>query len=189
LSLDWFALQGRANAGFTRTLTAVGDWDAPEVRRLVTHVVEEQQWVPHLLAGRTVQQARLDLEPLRDDLPAEWELYSFAAAAAWRSVDAAAPVRLAADTVPAIEYLHEQVAEIAIHTWDLARAIGADDRLDEQLVDGVWTLFEPQRRALLEAGVAAIVPDQAPLQDRLLALTGRTASGAQANPRCALIAA
>ncbi|MEE2035508.1 TIGR03086 family protein, partial [Rhodococcus sp. CC-R104] len=63
-----------------------------------------------------------------------------------------------------------------VHTWDLARAVGADDRLDSALVEAVWAEIEPQRDMLAASGLfAAPVPisDDAPVQDRLIALTGR----------------
>jgi uncharacterized protein (TIGR03086 family) len=189
MSHDWITLHRRAGADFARRFTEVDDWSEPRIRGIVTHVLQEQRWVPHLLAGRTVAQAQADLEPLRDDLPSEWDLYSFAAAAAWKSADVTAPVRLAGDTVPALEYLREQVAELAIHTWDLSHALGVDDRLDDDLVAAVWSVFEPQREALTASGVAARVDDDAPLQVRMLALTGRSYSVASVKPICAMVAA
>jgi uncharacterized protein (TIGR03086 family) len=189
MSHDWLALYRRAGLGFARRIAVVSDWSAPGVRGIVTHVLEEQRQVPHLLAGRTAQQALADLEPLRDDLAAEWSLYSFAAAAAWRSTDHSTIVQVAGDAIPALDFLQEQVAELAIHTWDLAHAIGADEQLDDEVVEAVWTVFEPQRGELLASGVAVPLGDEAPLQDRMLALTGRTASGFSAKPVCAMAAA
>ena len=87
-------------------------------------------------------------------------------------------MQLSYDTVDVIDYLKEQVADVTIHSWDLARAVGADDRLDDELVAHVWTVFEPQRDTLQASGVFASpvpIPDDAPLQSRLLALTGRDA--------------
>jgi uncharacterized protein (TIGR03086 family) len=179
---DWVRLQHRAHQEFAARIAAVTDWNAPtpdtdwSVRDLVAHVVEEQQWVPHLLAGRSLAQARSSIEALRDDLAAEWALYSLAAKAAWRNTPADALVQLSYDTVTVEEYLREQVADVTIHTWDLARAIGADEALDDELVSAVWTVFEPQRDTLEASGLfASPVPidDDAPLQSRLLAVTGR----------------
>jgi uncharacterized protein (TIGR03086 family) len=179
---DWVRLQHTAQQEFAARIAAVTDWDAPTpdtewtVRDLVAHVVEEQQWVPHLLAGRSIAQARSSIERLRDDLAGEWDLYSLAAKAAWRNAPADAPVQLSYDTVTAAEYLREQVADVAIHTWDLARAIGAAEELDDDLVSAVWSVFEPQRDTLEASGLFASpvpIPDDAPLQSRLLALTGR----------------
>lgn len=182
--LDWLALQKQAHREFGGRLSEVTDWDAPtpdaewNIRDLVTHVVEEQQWVPHLLAGSTVTDAKRRIQPLGEDLRAEWRLYSLAATAAWDAVVPDALVSLSYDTVPVIDYLREQVSDVAIHSWDLARAVGADETLDEGLVEGVWTVFEPQRDTLSASGLFAVpvpLPEDAPLQLRLLALTGRDA--------------
>jgi uncharacterized protein (TIGR03086 family) len=179
---DWLELQKLVHREFGARLAAVTDWDAPtpdtewNVRDLVTHVVDEQRWVPHLLAGRTVAQAQRDLEPIRDDLVAEWQLYSLAATSAWEQTPRQAQVHLSYDTVTMDDYLREQVSDVAIHTWDLARAVGADEQLDQELVEAVWTVFEPQKDTLAASGLYAPpvpLPDDAPLQFRLLAVTGR----------------
>ena len=54
--------------------------------------------------------------------------------------------------------------------------IGGDTTLPEPLVQGVWDEINPHAEEWRAIGVfpAAIsVPDDAPLQDRLLGLTGR----------------
>jgi len=179
---DWLDLQRRAHREFGARVAAVTDWHAPtpdtdwDVTDLVRHVIEEQQWVPHLLAGRSIPQAQLSMEKLRADLVEEWSLYSFAATSAWVETPADAPVQLSYDTVEARDYLREQVADVTIHAWDLARAVGAEEKLDDELVRAVWTVFEPQKDALEASGLFASpvpVPDDAPLQSRLLAITGR----------------
>ncbi|HEY8913702.1 TIGR03086 family metal-binding protein [Lacisediminihabitans sp.] len=180
---DWLDLQKQAHREFATRLDGITDWDAPtpdsewNVRDLVRHVVEEQQWVPHLLAGRTVEQTMRDLQPLGDDLRAEWRLYSLAATAAWDEASPSTLVCLSRDKVPVTDYLREQVGDVTIHSWDLARAVGASEQLDAALIEAVWTLFEPQRDTLAASGLYAPpvpLPDDAPLQSRLLALTGRT---------------
>lgn len=179
---DWLALQKRAHAEFGRRIAAVTDWHAPtpdtdwDVHDLVSHVIEEQQWVPYLLDGQPLSEAERQIEPLRDDLKEEWALYSFAATAAWHHTPGQNTVQLSYDTVPVAQYLREQVADVAIHTWDLARATGSDEHLDDELVRAVWEVFAPQRDELAATGLYAPpvdLPDDAPLQDRLLAVTGR----------------
>jgi uncharacterized protein (TIGR03086 family) len=181
-AVDWLALQKQAHREFALRLAAITDWEAPtpddewSVRDLVRHVVGEQQLVPQLLAGRTIPQARKNVEPLGDDLRAEWWLYSLAASAAWDAADPDAVVSLPFDSVPVTQYLREQTSDVAIHSWDLARAVGADEALDDELVCAVWTVFEPHRDTLAASGLYAspvTVPDDAPLQSRLLAVTGR----------------
>ena len=179
---DWLALQEQAHREFATRLPAVTDWDGstPDdewtVRELVTHVIEEQQWVPHLLAGSTVRDARWKIAALGADLRAEWRLHSLAATVAWRATDPNSSVSLSSDTVPMVDYLREQVSDVTIHAWDLARAVGVSEQLDDRLVAAVWTVFEPQKDTLSASGLFASpvpVPEDAPLQLRLLALTGR----------------
>lgn len=179
---DWLRMQKQAHREFGMRLSAVIDWDAPtpdtdwSISDLVSHVIEEQQWVPHLLTGSTVAEAKRRLQPLGDDLRAEWRLYSLAATVAWAEAPKDALVSLSYDTVPVDDYLREQVSDVTIHSWDLARATGADERLDVTLIEAVWTVFEPQRDTLSASGLFATpvnLDDNAPLQSRLLALTGR----------------
>ncbi|MFZ7088234.1 TIGR03086 family metal-binding protein [Curtobacterium sp. RRHDQ10] len=181
---DWIDLQERAAAEFGRRLAAVTDWDAPTpdsewtTRDLVTHVIDEQRWIPLLLTGRDHEQAEADLEPIGDDLVAAWSSFAAAATAAWHDVPMDTPVHLSTDTVRAGDYLAEQTSDITIHTWDLARATGSDERLPDDLVEAVWTVFEPQIDSLAASGLydaPVRVDDQAPLQTRLLAATGRDA--------------
>lgn len=181
---DWIALLRTAHTDFTARIAAVTDWDAPTpdtewtVRDLVAHVVDDQQWVPLLLDGKTSAEARLAIEPLGTDLALAWREHSQKARAAFESVDLDREVHLSTDTVPASEYLQEIVGDITIHTWDLARATRTSEDLDEGLVDAVWGVFEPQADALQATGLyapAVPVADDAPLRIRLLALTGRNA--------------
>ena len=181
---DWLALQKKAHSEFASRLAAVTDWDAPtpdaewNVRDLVRHVVIEQQWVPYLLRGGSIGTAQFSIKPLGEDLIAEWHLYSLAATIAWSDAKPDLLVTLSYDTVPVADYLREQVSDVAIHTWDLARAVGAPEDLDEALVEAVWTVFEPQKETLAASGLYSPpvpLPDDAPLQLRLLALTGRDA--------------
>jgi uncharacterized protein (TIGR03086 family) len=182
VEFDWLALQRRAHEEFALRIAGVSDWDAPtpdsewSVRDLVAHVVDEQRWVPHLLGGATVVAARGQLTPLGLDLAAEWQRYSSAATEAWASTPLDRPVHLSYDTVSVVDYLREQVSDVTIHAWDLARANGRDEQLDEGLVEAAWSIFAPQKETLQASGLFASpvpVPDDAPLQTRLLALTGR----------------
>lgn len=184
MATDWIALQALAAAEFGRRVAAVTAWDAatPDsewtTRDLVTHVIDEQRWIPHLLTGCDHEQAKADLEPVGEDLVAEWQRFASAATEAWAKAPQDTPVHLATDVVPAGEYLAEQTSDITIHTWDLARATGSDETLPDELVRAVWHHFEPQIESLAETGLYAApveVGEDAPLQVRLLAVTGRDA--------------
>jgi uncharacterized protein (TIGR03086 family) len=182
MPFDWIDLQHRAHREFARRVAVVRDWKAStpdadwDVEALVRHVTSEQQWVPLLLEGKTVEEAQAQLEPLGDDLVAEWHRYSAVATTAWASVAPGTLVHLSYDTVTAEDYLKEQVSDVTIHSWDLARATGADEALDGLLVEAAWTIFEPQRDTLAASGLFAdpvSIGEDAPLQTRLLAITGR----------------
>ncbi len=64
-----------------------------------------------------------------------------------------------------------------VHTWDLAVAIGADRRLDQELVETCVEMFVPQMpdigRAAGFVGTEILVPGDASAQDRLLGVMGR----------------
>lgn len=184
MATDWIRLQSLAVAEFGRRVAAVSDWDAstPDsewtTRDLVTHVIDEQRWIPKLLTGCDYAQAEADLEPIGDDLASEWAKFATAASSAWQNAPADTPVHLSTDVVRADEYLTEQTSDITIHTWDLARATGTDEALPDELVRAVWEYFEQQIHDLAATGLYAApvqVDDDAPLQVRLLAVTGRDA--------------
>jgi uncharacterized protein (TIGR03086 family) len=67
--------------------------------------------------------------------------------------------------------------DVLIHTWDLARSTGQDEKLDPGLVDTCAALFLPEMpQRGREAGIvgpAVEVGEDAPAQDRLLAAMGR----------------
>lgn len=68
-------------------------------------------------------------------------------------------------------------ADVFMHTWDLARATGQDERLDPdrcaQLLEGMLPL-DGVLRASGQYGPRVEVPDDADVQTRLLAFIGRT---------------
>ncbi|MFD1814628.1 TIGR03086 family metal-binding protein [Rhodococcus gannanensis] len=182
MALEWLALLRRAHHEFSTRIETITDWSAPTpdtawtVDALVRHVVVEQQWVPPLLGGLTIDEAEERIRPLDDDLVSAWHLYSGLATAAWDVAPVSAPVHLSYAVVTVEHYLREQVSDVTIHAWDLARATGADETLDPALVTAVWEVFDEQRDMLGASGLFATpvsVPDDAPLQDRLVALTGR----------------
>jgi len=155
--------------------TPCAEWD---VRTLVNHVAGEYLWVPELLAGKTISGVgnRLDGDVLGDD-PRE------VLSGATRDAQAAAggpdaltcTVHLSFGDVPGAEYLRQMAIDSVIHAWDLARAIGADETLDPELVDFAYEALRESAEDWRSGG--AFGPAQHPADDspqsRLLALTGR----------------
>jgi hypothetical protein len=78
-------------------------------------------------------------------------------------------------------------ADMVMHGWDLARATGQDDTIDPAEVEGMWTGLSAMPPEFLEQlrtpgafgpgvevfGPEVTVPEDAPLQDRLLGMIGR----------------
>ena len=87
-------------------------------------------------------------------------------------------VDLSSGPTPAREYVSQLFADHLIHAWDLARAIGADERLDPELVDACAAWFasmEDLYRSIGAIGPRAETAPGADAQTTLLAAFGRTA--------------
>lgn len=88
--------------------------------------------------------------------------------------------------VTGAQALAVRTADTAVHTWDLARALDADERLDAELVGWLDGGLEAIHAGLAEAPTAPdtthrffaapdrTVPSRASRQDRLLNRLGRT---------------
>ena len=76
------------------------------------------------------------------------------------------------------EYATQLFTDHLIHAWDLARAIGADERLDRELVDACYQIAKPREELLKSTGMFGPrieAPPGADRQTELLALFGRRA--------------
>lgn len=173
---------------FGERLRAVADdqWDAPtpctewSVRDLVNHVTGEQLWIPPLVSeGRTVEEMgdAFSGDVLGEDPVAAWERASAAAHAAFAAPGALdRTVKLSYGPALGRAYCSELTADCVVHTWDLSRAIGADDRLPDGLVEFSIKEVMPYADGLAASGMYAApleVPAGANAQTRLLALLGR----------------
>jgi uncharacterized protein (TIGR03086 family) len=180
-------LHRRAVDGFGARVHAIAadQWHAPtpcadwDVRDLVGHLVVEQLWVGALLGGQTIEDvgSRFDGDQLGDDPVGAWDravAQSVAAFAAPGAVDRV--VHLSYGDVPAGHYGREMALDAAVHTWDLARAIGADERMDPELVAVGHEMVDAHEDAYAQSGLFAppvpVGPD-AGAQTRLLARLGR----------------
>jgi uncharacterized protein (TIGR03086 family) len=172
--------------GFTARVDGVpaDRWDAPApcegwvARDIVVHLVE---WVPSLLAAG----ADVDFGPLPD--PAADPV------GAWGALRSGIDTVLADPEVGERRFSHPQAGDHAlpdaigtfvtpdvfVHTWDLARATGQDERLDPAIVDesvaGLSALAPDFLASTGQYGPRVPVPDDADPQTRLLALLGRRA--------------
>ncbi|MFG1955258.1 TIGR03086 family metal-binding protein [Micromonospora sp. NPDC048830] len=173
----------RVAGAFTDRVRGVrpGAWDDPApcagwvARDVVRHLVE---WFPGFLsAGAGVE---LPKGPSVDDDPvAAWTVHSDAVQALLD--DPATSSRTLANRhvgeLPldvAIDRFY--TTDVFLHTWDLARATGQDERLDRdrcaQLLEGMLPLDDVLRQSG-QYGPRVAVPEDADAQTRLLAFIGR----------------
>jgi hypothetical protein len=69
--------------------------------------------------------------------------------------------------------------DVLVHTWDMARAVGADDRLDPALCEHFYEALPNDPDALTATGMfdaPVAVGDQIDVQSKLLARLGRNPS-------------
>jgi uncharacterized protein (TIGR03086 family) len=187
--MDVPELHRRACEGFGARVHQVGDdqWHLPtpcsdwDVHTLVNHLVNENRWTPPIFAGRTIAEVgdRFDGDLLGADPKAAWDDSAREAVEAVHGEGAMArTVHLSFGDVPGEEYATQLFADHLVHAWDLARAIGADERLDPELVDACARWFAEREELYRGAGIIAgrvDVGDDADPQTRLLAAFGRDA--------------
>jgi len=185
-NLRWYT---KAIYGFDHVvrLADPGAWDQPApcegwtARSVVGHVLAIQRYLEAVVRGNEpAMNPMVDPhEHAGEDPPAAW-------AAARDGV-------LEALDHPGVLHQHVQtfrgdeevdamvgfnVVDTTIHSWDLARALGVDDRLDPGLVERATALVAPRAddmRGPMVFGPRVEVPAGSDAQAALLALTGRPA--------------
>ncbi len=168
-------------ATFGERVRGVTDWDAPtpvpewRARDVVRHLVE---WFPSFLADGS--DLRLPPVPSVDQDPvAAWEQHA-AAVQAVLDDPASAEVTFAHPRLPQLP-LPQAVAQfytsdVFLHTWDLARATGQDDRLDAERCRTMFEGMEPMDDMLRQSGQfgpRVAVAEDADAQDQVIGFIGR----------------
>ncbi len=152
----------------------------PTLREVINYHAYDDAWVPDMLAGRTMDEA--DRNRFDGDLLGRAPVDSFAAivetacAAALALTDFDRVVHCSFGDFTAREYLWQANYFRGVRAHDIADVIGIDATLPAALVQGLWDELSPHAeewRAIGVFGPAVAVPEDAPLQDRLLGLTGR----------------
>jgi uncharacterized protein (TIGR03086 family) len=157
--------------------TPCRSWD---VRALVDHIVHDLEQFTAAAAGRDWRPHDRDL--VGDDWAGAYRAAADGLLDAWRR---AGPlertVRLPMGEVPASWQVDQQVADLAVHGWDLARATGQPSGLDPEVgrlaLDWGRQNLKPQFRGDEASGRAfgpeVPVDSDAPLYDRLAGFFGR----------------
>ncbi len=158
------------------TATPCPGWNVGD---LIDHVIAGNHRVAMALAGRDRAEVDVALQRLpraadrRPDYPPSVRAQS----EAFRAASPQASVRTAAGPMTASRLLGVRVIDLVVHSWDLARAVGADERIPPDLVIAGLAVAEPQAEWMAASGVfgtgasgATRPPDD---QEWLLQLTGR----------------
>jgi uncharacterized protein (TIGR03086 family) len=176
-----------ANDEFARRLRLVGhdDWQRPtpcsewDVRALVNHVVGANLRYQLLLHGAPSEQveATRTVDHLGDDALASFVATADGVVACFQEDDVLERIaHHATGDRTGRDLLSMRVLDAAVHGWDLARAIGVDEALGDDIVAFLLAYtadldFGPQQRAF--ALPDAQVPRNASPQDQLLHRLGR----------------
>ena len=166
-------------------------WDSPvpddmaprqpgvTLRRIINYHAYDDAWVPDVLAGRTIAEVGTKWD---GDLLGDHPKLNFAGIVetAVMSVrdfdDLDRTVHLSYGEYPAREYLKHITYFRGLRVYDIAKFIDADTTMPDDLVQGLWDEIAPAAEQWRQMGVfgpAVEVAESAPLQDRLLGLTGR----------------
>jgi uncharacterized protein (TIGR03086 family) len=157
-----------------------GAGEPPTLREIVNYHAYDDSWVPDMLAGKTMEEA--GRENFKGDLLGAAPKRAFAAVVdrackAARAVDdLALTVHTSFGDFSARDYLIQITYFRGLRAHDIARVIGVDPTLPAGLVQGIWDQLSPVAEEWREMGAfppRVDVPENAPLQDRLLGLTGR----------------
>jgi len=154
--------------------------EAVTLREIIGYHAYDDAWVPDMLAGKTMEEAgkeRFALDPLGDDPKAAFAGFVEKACAAARAVrDLDATVHCSFGDFKVREYFWQINLFRGMRAHDIAKVIGVDSTLPEELVQGIWDEISPHAEEWRKIGVfgpKVEVPEAASLQDRLLGLTGR----------------
>ena len=171
----------RIAGGFTDRVEQVpaDAWSNPApcegwtARDIVKHLVE---WVPNVIGKAGIEFAPVSVD---EDPEAAWASLVETLQTclddpdvACREFDAGPPGRLTVER--AIDML--VTGDVLIHTWDLARATGLDERLDALLVHSMFEGMQPLDEILRSSGhygPKVAIPESADDQAQLIAFTGR----------------
>ena len=168
-------------AAFSDRVAGATDWDAPApvdgwtARDVVRHLVE---WFPGFLSSGAG--IALPAGPSVDDDPVgAWRVQADAVQALLDDPSTAGKVlsNPHLGQVPLDQAVSRfYTADVFLHTWDLARATGQDDRLDAERCARMYEGMLPMDEVLRSSGQygpCVPVPDDADAQAKLLGFIGR----------------
>ncbi len=160
--------------------TPASAWDnqspCPEwkARDVVAHVANNFINLGGVLSGTTQAPMGADESP-----PDAWTRAKAALVPQFETADLSALIPGPAGPMPADELIGRFLAnDLLVHTWDLARAVGGDEALPADIVEGAYSGMKPLDAMLRQPGVFGPKVEVAPgadLQTEFLGFVGRRA--------------
>ena len=153
----------------------------PTLREIINYHAYDDAWIPDMVAGRTV--ADVGASTYDGDLLGKTPKENFqvivtkACTAVSSLTDIQQVLHFSYGDYPASEGLWHVISFRGLRAYDLAKVIGVDLSLPPELVQSTWDAFNPRAdewRTMGVFGPAIEVSQSAPLQEKLIALTGRT---------------
>ncbi|TFD46556.1 hypothetical protein E3T55_16970 [Cryobacterium frigoriphilum] len=172
-------------------LPAPAEWTRvknPLLRDIIADHARDEAWVPAVLAGRTIEEVGEDFptnllgdeapsdDPLGDYLIDKYDRLNDIATVAMREdLDPERIVHLSYGDYPLREYLLHVSCYRAFQSWTIARLVGLDYEMPEELVENLWEQIVPRLddwRAMGVFGPPVEVAAGADRETELLGLTG-----------------
>lgn len=158
---------------------AGGDWSRPApcdgwtARDVVEHVANNVLSVTAGLSGTAPQTVGAD-----EDIVTAWNRALAAARSVLPTADTSQNVPGPMGPMPAEMVIGRLMSmDTLVHTWDLARAVGGDERLDDDAVAHAYSGIKPMDAMIRRPGVFGPKVESAPgadLQTEFLNFLGRT---------------
>lgn len=158
--------------------TPCSEWD---VEKLVNHMLNELAWIAPLIEGKTIAEVgdSLDGDLIKGKAAVSWLDYCTAASEAMAKADPKAIAHLSYADKSNQAYVDEVSADLIVHGWDLAQALGMDYVIDDKTAAAVLKATEdvmPLGRRGGLIGEEVKVPEGASAMDKMLAIYGRSAN-------------
>lgn len=156
--------------------TPCAEWN---VRTLAGHVAVQDLRNFAIRARGEMADWHAPYEDLGDDWVAQFDAGAGRLQDAWHAADPNRQIELPGGrVVPLISLADQQIAELCVHAWDLARATGQHVDLDMEAAEHAlqWSrhMLRPDARGAGKAfGVEVPVSEDAPVYDRLAGWFGR----------------
>jgi uncharacterized protein (TIGR03086 family) len=162
----------RVQAAPAEAWTAASPCDDWQARDVAVHVTNNLSGVGNGLQGGEGKQVGPD-----DDIVGAWNEARDTFLGAVASSDLSQTLPGPFGPMPAEQLIGRLIStDVLVHTWDLARAVGGDEQLDQEAVAGAYSGLKPMDAMIRQPGVfgdKVDAPEGADLQTQFLCFLGR----------------